>query len=253
LAEVIASTADRIDWTVWVALFGLFAAGLVKGTTGLGYATCALPFLVLAIDAKTAMALVVVPAMMTNISLALFTGHMRETVSRFYPLYLAMAPGIVCGVGLLVWVDPDLTIKALGCVLFAYGCFALLSPSATLSLVAERWLKVPIGFCNGALAGLTGSQVMPLFPYMMALRMDHDRQIQAINLAVLLTSTLQVCGLAVAGVYDATLAATALAAVVPALLGVSLGARLRRSMPVPLVRRLVLLVLVVMGGTMLAR
>src|SRR6185436_20590924 len=68
------SELRAMDWTngtpFALAALGLFLAGVIKGTTGLGYSSCALPFLVSAIGLKPAMALVLIPAMATNVSVA---------------------------------------------------------------------------------------------------------------------------------------------------------------------------------------
>ena len=70
-------------WSVAIAIGGLFLAGVLKGATGLGYASCALPFLVVAIGLKPAMALVVIPAIATNIGVAVTTAHLLQTVRTF--------------------------------------------------------------------------------------------------------------------------------------------------------------------------
>ena len=52
----------------------------------------------------------------------------------------------------------------------------------------SRALRVPVGLVNGIFTGLTGSQMMPLLPYMLALRLDTNRFVQANNIAVTLAS-----------------------------------------------------------------
>ena len=59
-----------MDWAnLALAALGLFLAGVVKGTTGLGYSSpCALPFLVSAIGLKAAIVVVgVIPAILSNV------------------------------------------------------------------------------------------------------------------------------------------------------------------------------------------
>jgi hypothetical protein len=73
---------------LWLAGLGLFLAGVVKGATGLGYSSCALPFLVSALGLKPAMALIIVPAMATNVTVAFTAGHFLEIARRFSNLYL---------------------------------------------------------------------------------------------------------------------------------------------------------------------
>ena len=237
---------------VWAA-GGLLLAGIVKGATGLGYATCALPFLVAGLGLKPAMAIVLMPAMATNVAVALTTGHLGETVHRFRTLYLSMVPGIVVGLGLLVWVNQAMAVKALGTTVVGYVVWTFVRPEAQLSGVAAARLQLPVGFLNGVLTGLTGSQVMPLFPYMMSLQLDASRLVQAINFAVLLCSIVLAGGLLATGIMTPTLLGLSLAAVLPALSGVEIGTRVRGLIPAQGFRSLVLWVLLLMGATMIAR
>ena len=84
---------------------GLFLAGFVKGATGLGYSTCALPFLVAAIGLRSAIVIVPIPAMAANIGLLFGAGHIKETLHRFWIFYAASIPGIFYGTTLLTRVD----------------------------------------------------------------------------------------------------------------------------------------------------
>ena len=236
-----------------LATLGLFLAGIVKGATGLGYASCALPFLAVSIGLKPAMALVIVPAMATNVSLAVSTGHLWETLIRFKPLYLAMLPGIVLGVHLLTVVSAANALQLLGLVVMIYVAIAIAKPQLSLPARLQLVLQVPTGFLNGVMTGLTGAQVMPLFPYMMALNLDAGRTLQAINIAVLIGSAILGAGLFAAGIMTLPLLGLSVLAAAPALFGVALGEAARHRIPLQAFRRLSLLTLFLMGGLMLAR
>lgn len=243
-----------MDWSLLsIAGLGLFLAGVVKGATGLGYASCALPFLVSAVGLKPAMALVLAPAMATNITVAFTAGHLREIAWRFSPLYVAMLPGITIGIYLLLWINQAVAVTTLGVIVIGYSLMTLLRPTFALSSSAARLLQVPTGFLNGVLTGLTGSQVMPLFPYMMALDLDPNRLVQSINLAVMIASIFLAFGLIAAGVITTPLLLFSLAAILPALLGVEIGNRLRQMIPVARFRVIVLLVLLTTGVSMIVR
>jgi uncharacterized protein len=236
-----------------IATLGLAIAGVIKGATGLGYASCALPFLTLVVGLKAAMAIVIVPALATNISLSLTIGNVRETVSRFRWLYLTMLPGIVVGIWLLVWVPAQWAVHTLSLVIISYVVLALARPDFAIPARLERPLQVPTGFLNGVVTGLTGAQVMPLFPYILALRLDPDRTVQAVNVAVLIATTVLAIGLLQTGILTSALFTASLAAVVPALIGVAIGNRVRGLIPVARFRRLVLLALSLVGTLMLVR
>jgi len=243
-----------MEWSLLAfAVVGLFLAGIVKGATGLGYSSCALPFLVSAIGLKPAMALVVVPAMATNVTVACTAGHFFETSRRFASLYLAMLPGIAVGVYLLVWVNQAVAVQLLGVIIIAYVLLTVFRPQMSLPQALEGVLKVPTGFANGVLTGLTGSQVMPLFPYMMSLNLDPGRMVQAINLAVLLASLLLAIGLLAAGIMTAQLLGVSVLALAPALAGCQLGTMARRYIPVDKFKSVVLFVLLVTGALLVLR
>jgi len=243
-----------MDWSLlWLAGLGLFLAGVVKGATGLGYSSCALPFLVSALGLKPAMALVLIPAMATNVTVAFTAGHFVETWRRFANLYVAMLPGIAVGVYLLMWIAQALAVKTLGLIVIAYAAMTLVRPQVLISKFAERGLQVPTGFANGVLTGLTGSQVMPLFPYMMSLDLDPSRLVQAINLAVTVASVFLAVGLIYAGIMTPELIGFSILAIVPAIVGTQLGTRLRSHIPASQFRSVVLYVLLATGFLLLVR
>jgi uncharacterized membrane protein YfcA len=240
-------------WSVAIAIGGLFLAGVLKGATGLGYASCALPFLVVAIGLKPAMALVIIPAMATNIGVAVTTAHLLQTVRTFAGLYVSIVPGVLVGLWLLVWIDQAIAVQVLGVTILGYVTLALAKPNFSLP---QRWhaaLQVPTGFANGVLSGLTGSQVIPLFPYMMSLHLAPDRMVQAVNLAVLVTSLMLMAGLLSTGLMSWLMLVISITAIVPALLGVSLGVRARGMISEQQFRTAVLAVLGALGLLLLAR
>jgi uncharacterized protein len=243
-----------MEWDlILVCIIGLTVAGIIKGVTGLGYASCALPFLVFSLGLKTAMATVIIPAMATNMSVALNSGHLFETWHRFKLLYVAMLPGIVGGVALLMWIDQALSVTVLGVIIILYACIALARPNMVLPRSMERPLQIPVGFFNGVVTGLTGAQVMPLFPYMMSLDLEPGRMVQAINLAVMLASTVLALALLATGILTPRLLAASCFAVAPALLGVEAGIRLRALIAPDRFKRIVLATLMLSGMLMLLR
>jgi uncharacterized membrane protein YfcA len=214
-----------------VAVSGLFFAGIIKGATGIGYSSCALPFLVASLGLKEAIVLVVAPAMASNVAVLFTTGSLKHSLRKFWPLYLATLPGILCGVLLLAWVDKRIATQVLGVIICAYAILALLRPALTISPRIARAAQVPVGFSNGVLTGFTGSQVMPLMPYMLALNLEPALFVQAVNVAVVVASAFLGFGLWIAGLMSAPDMSLSIAAIAPALFGVQLGSWARRQYP----------------------
>jgi uncharacterized membrane protein YfcA len=236
-----------------LATAGLFAAGLIKGTTGLGYASCALPFLVFVVGLTSAMGIVLIPAMATNVVVAVTAGHMREMIFLLWPLYLAILPGIVAGLCLLQLVDQRIAVASLGIAMVLYSLFGIVRPRVSIPGQWQSLLKGPAGFLNGIVTGLTGSQVMPLIPFVMGLNLDPTRMVQAVNIGVIISSIVLGLGLAASGLLTVPMLVLSCAAVIPAALGTFLGSRLRNFLPTATFRMLTLVVLAAMGVGMLAR
>src|SRR5947199_7654266 len=167
---------DQVDWgQLALAAIGLLVAGLIKGTTGLGYSTCALPFLVSAVGLKSAIVIVPIPALAANLGLLFGAGNVKETLTRFWIFYAATVPGILSGTLLLAWVDQKLATMVLGIITVAFVLYSVIRPNVTMPSRLERPLQLPAGLLNGLFTGLTGSQGLPLLPSMLALKLCAGR------------------------------------------------------------------------------
>jgi len=236
-----------------LAVFGLLIAGVLKGATGLGYSSCALPFLAAAVGLKTAIALVVIPAMTSNLALLWSTGHFTETIRRFWPFYLATLPGIAIGLWALAWLNPRHAELVLGVLIVIYSAYSILRPPVTMPKNLERPIQTPAGLLNGFFTGLTGSQVMPLLPYMLSLGLSRTQLVQATNIAVTLASGTMAIGLLSSGLMTLPGLGASVAAIIPAMLGVLIGTRLRNIIPEGQFKKVVLIVLGLLGVGLMIR
>ena len=90
----------QADTLVLVALTFL-AAGLVKGTVGLGLPTIVLGMLTVPLGITQAIAVLLVPSLVTNAVQGLAGKTALETCRRLWPMLLMAALGIVVGTGAL--------------------------------------------------------------------------------------------------------------------------------------------------------
>jgi len=242
---------DLIQITVVSSAF--LAAGLVKGVTGLGYTTSALPVITLAVGLHTAMPLVLFPSMASNLTVMVGAGHFRTTLRRFLLLYLALLPGLGLGLALVLTADQDLAASVLGLVIIVYCAFAFWRPALRLTERQERTMQIPVGLLNGLINGFTGSQIIPLVPFMLSLRLEADRFVQAVNIGFTLSSLVMVFGLSQVGLLNWSTLLFSVAGIVPAILGSWVGAILRRRLPDTRFRLFVLSVLIVLGAILVSR
>ncbi len=230
-----------------------FFAAFTKGTTGLGFSTTCLPFLVYAIGLKAALPLLIIPSLASNIIVMRDAGHFRETVIRFWPLFITAVPGVAVGLWLLDILDPRLAAAILGGVLFAYCLFALARPDLRLPQPLEKPLAPIVGVSTGVLNGLTGSQVMPVLPYLLSLDLEPNRFVQAINCSFTLSSLVMAAGLTQLGLLTLETAAISALGLILVYLGIKLGSRVRRILSPEIFRVIVLVFLMVLGGSLSAR
>ena len=228
-------------------------AGLVKGTTGLGFATTALSFLVYAIGLKEALPLLIVPSVVSNLIVMRDAGHFRATLIQFRLMYAAAPVGIFIGLALLMWLDPTISSAILGLVLIIYGVITITQPAFRLPTALARRLEIPVGFTTGLVNGITGSQVMPVLPYLLSLPLERNVFIQAINISFTISSVVFAIGLAWLGLFTVDTTQISFVGLVAMLVGLKLGIPIRRRLPQSSFRRAVLGLLVLLGAGLVLR
>ena len=103
-----------------------FAAAFIKGLTGLGFVSLCLPVIALFIKLEEAIPLVVLPSLLSNVMMIYQTGRLRQSVSRFWLLYISAFPGIYAGVLILNTVGNYAAKIVLGVLSIAYSLLILL-------------------------------------------------------------------------------------------------------------------------------
>jgi uncharacterized membrane protein YfcA len=234
-----------------IAIIGLAIAGLVKGATGIGFSTTGLPIIALSIGLDRAMPLVLLPSISSNLSVMLSAGEFRVMLSNYRWLYVALLPGLICGLFLLTRIDTHNAARVLGAIIIAYVAYALIRPGLSVPKTYERWLNAPTGFVNGLLNGLTGSQILPVVPYALSLGLTPDGIIQITNIAFTLSSLVMIVGLNRIGFLDGATFLLSAAGVVPGLIGVAAGTRLRKRIQPQAFRKAVLVVLMGMAALLI--
>ncbi len=116
-----------------------------------------------------------------------------------------------------------------------------------------RRLEPAIGAATGFVNGLTGSQVMPLVPYLLSLDLPRERFLQASNQSFTLSSVAMFAGLGMAGSMTARVVAVSACGLVLVALGVRIGERISRRLAPQGFRTAVLIVLGALGLGLILR
>lgn len=237
---------------VMVALTFLLA-GTVKGVIGMGMPTVSLALLTATVGLQPAMALLLVPTVVTNIWQALVGGQLVAIIRRLWPFLLASVVTVWPGVMVLARVDARWLAMLLGILIITYALTSLRLARLVLPVRHERRAGVMSGLLNGLLTGMTGASVFPGVAYLQSLGLPREALVQ--SMGILFTLATLSLGLAMGGerLLTAPLLGLSAAALVPALLGMQLGRLLRLRLSDALFCRLFFLGLLVMGVYLLVR
>ncbi|MEO0821723.1 MAG: sulfite exporter TauE/SafE family protein [Pseudomonadota bacterium] len=239
--------------TLGFIFLAFLLAAAAKGVTGLGFSTCCLPLLTIAIGLKEALPLVFLPSLASNAAVILQAGHMREMARRFRWLYLGAGTGTAIGVAILGAVSGATAGAVLGAVLVAYCAFALSRPAWRLAARLERPLAGPVGLSTGVIAGLTGSQVLPVMPYLLAIGLERERMVTTVNISFTLCSLVMATGLASLGLLGPEELLLSALGIGVAVIGVRLGTRVRKRLAPESFRLAVLVMLAFAGASLILR
>ncbi|PMR75973.1 sulfite exporter TauE/SafE family protein [Billgrantia endophytica] len=226
-------------------------AGTVKGVIGMGMPTVSLALLTATVGLQSAMALLLAPTIITNIWQALVGGHLRQIVRQLWPFLLASVVTVWLGVSVLARVDVRWLSALLGVLIIFYALSGLFRLGVGTLVSHGRHAGVVNGALTGLLTGMTGSSVFPGVAYLQALGLPRDMLIQAMGVLFVVTTMALGLSMGEQRLLSVELAGLSLAAVIPGILGMQLGQRLRRRLSEATFRRVFLTGLLIMGGYLL--
>ena len=228
-------------------------AGWVKGVVGMGLPAVAMGALGLAMSPVQAAALLVAPSLVTNIWQFVAGPGVVSTLKRLASMMVFVCVGTALGIQLLASGSSRWPSVALGGVLALYALLALFLPRLVVPPRLERGLSPVIGFTTGIVTGATGVFVVPAVPYLSALELTKDELIQAFGLSFTVSTIALAAALGSTGSYPINLLVASLFAVLPALLGMFIGQRMRNRIEPVTFRRWLFVSMFLVGIYMLIR
>jgi uncharacterized membrane protein YfcA len=224
-------------------------AGLVKGVTGLALPTVGIGLLSLAVPPAHAAALIVVPALITNVWQMMSGPGLGRLVRRLWPMQLAICLGTWAGASLMAGSQTAFASAALGVALIAYAALGLMNVQFPhVPPWVERWLGAFVGGATGFITAATGVFVIPAVPFLQALRFEREEFMQALGLSFTVSTIALAWSLVSAGTLNLGTGLYSLLALVPALAGMIAGQHLLRVMRPETFRRWFFSGLAVLGA-----
>jgi len=224
-----------------------FLAGLVKGVIGLGLPTVSMGLLAVAMPPAHALAIVIVPGILTNIWQTFVGPYFLGIVKRLWPLLLGLAAGIWLNGNMMTGPYARHGAVLIGVLLVIYAVISLRKFAVTVPARKEKWIGGVIGLTTGVISAATGVQVIPSMPFFQALGMKKDELIQALGVFFTVATVAQAFNLSAAGVLDESTALPGVIALACAFTGMAIGQTVRTRLEPETFRRWFLISMILLG------
>lgn len=233
-------------------VIGVFAiAGMIKGTIGLGLPAVSMGLLTIFISPFQAATLLIVPSMVTNFWQLFAEGHVLKLVRRFWPLLLSIVVGSIWSIFPTLGHGEFQSEALLGGMLALYGLYGLFAKNMPNLAAHEKWLSPMMGYLGGALTVATGVVVIPVVPYLQSLHLKRDDLVQSLGLAFTISTICLAVFLHQNPVENIPMDyKMSFIALLPALVGMWLGTKIRYRIPEQKFRKVFFCGLVIFGGYM---
>ena len=227
-----------------------FLGALVFGITGFGAALITIPLATHLVPLRFALALFV----LVDLACALRVGlenpknAVRAEWMRLVPMIIA---GTAVGVTLLVNLPRQAATMALAVFIVAYALYSLSKPSLRKISPGWAWLA---GFAGGVTSTVFGAGGPPYVIYLSRRGLAQAQLRATLGFATLTSISLRAVAFFLTGLLlDSRIWLAALAAVPAALIGIAVARRIYTRVSRPLLMKLIYLVLLASGISLLAR
>jgi uncharacterized membrane protein YfcA len=235
----------ELQIAVTVAAF--LVAGIAKGAIGMGMPPIAIGIMSFAVPLADALAIMVLPAMVTNVWQAVYGPGLGRLMRRFRTMAAAAVAGLFIIAAAFGQLGSQRALGWVGVLLVVYAALALAAWRPRVPRAAERWANPLVGLASGAVAGVTGVAAVPFLPYMQSLEIGRDELVQALGILFVFIMGALTLALAWQGAFHLANALGGLGALVPTLAGVWLGQKGRHALSPETFRRIFLAGLLAIG------
>lgn len=205
----------------------LLMAGTVKGLIGLGMPTVALALLTLQLDARSAVTLIVVPMLLSNVWQFWRGPDMAGCVKQHWR-YAAI---LIVFVAATVWLSqsaPDQLLRGvLGTFVLAFCFFSWRNMVPSIPTHRVRLFEALSAITAGLVGGLTAAWAPPLVMYLTGLRLDRDAFVQALGFLITAGSLSVFAMFILVGHSSGPDLVVSTALLLPTLMGFAIGENLR--------------------------
>ena len=234
-----------------IAVF--FAAGLAKGVLGIGFPAILIGFLTLFLEPREAIALILVAMVVANLRQAL-RGAPILLVLKQYAVYCAIG---MIGIFIVAYLGAAVPIPALlvaaGIAMILFGASSLFLQMPKIKPRYDNAAQAIAGALSALMGGLTGIWGPPAAAYFASKDLSKDALVQALGVVFFLQSVPLLVGFIASGDYQLRDAVLGTAMLIPCMIAVFIGERLRNRLNIKQFTRAFMIMFILLGLNLIRR
>jgi len=217
------------EYILVIVVATYFLAGLIKGTLGIGFPTAAIALTATVVDARTAIATVVIPMCLINAWQIYRSGNLIQVLQRNWRLTTTMMLAIAIFSVLSVDVPIRLLTLMLGIVTVCFAILSLWRSPPELPIKHDNVVQFITGGVSGVIGGLAGIWAPPIIVYLSARRVSNTEFVQTVGVLLFIGSAILLIGYISNGMVHTGNALFSTALLLPAIAGFTVGEQLRKK------------------------
>lgn len=242
-----------MDAIFYLAPLAFLLAGTVKGGIGIGLPTTVIAILSVFVDPRVAVALGLMPIILSNLWQTYREGEWRATLARFWPFALTLIVTLFLASNIAVEADAQTIMLVTGLGIAIFSGTSLIRRPPPVPPHWERRAQVFTGVAAGVMGGFTGLWAPPLVILLLSLRLEKSDFVRATGLLLFMGGVPMLAGYALGGLITMEVFLWSLAMCVPTVIGFSLGEWARRRMDAGRFQKFLLLFFLLTGLNMVRR
>lgn len=241
-----------MSWQEWIVIFvALAAGGLTKGLTGLGLPMVAIPIMASFLGVQRAVLIMILPTVVLNIWQSWSNRERRGDFPEIKRLLVPGLPGAALGASVLYLAPERWLATGLAAWIVCYLVLRILHPHMSLSVAARGRVAPVVGFAAGAMQAATGLCAPVLAPYIDALNLSPRSYVFVISTAFAAFAGSHFLVLLTMRAYSLDQLLQSSIALVPGIIFMTPGTRLREFVEPWVFTRVIRVILVIMAARLI--
>lgn len=228
-------------------------ASAVKGALGFGFPLISVPIAANLIGARTAIVLIAIAVVFSNLLVLLRGGGRTAQLRRFGGLLLGVIVGTVIGAQFLSRLDQGTLSLIVGVTALLLAVLGLWDRTPAISDRAQAYAGPAVGLASGIMGGITGIFAPLIAAYVQSLRLHKREFVFWLTAAFFIGGVVQTLSYYRLGLYTWTLVGYAVATFIPVIVGTRVGFWIQDRLPSDTFGRLVLLLVLASGLNLILR